>query len=393
MPPSVPPDAPDYERDAEDLQVLELPAHHARVGAPALRAGGAERAVRGRRRRRRAARRRRTARGRSTSAASASATAPSCAADVVVASTGRRDAVPAWFAEHGVDVPEEEHPTGTIYLSRFYRTRRGDRRADRLPGRAARRPRLRRRRRRQRHVLGDARGRRRRRRAARPPARPGPVRGRAPAVPRDGAGRAPRRRRRSRRCRRWAGSINRIRRFVDADGAPLAHGFFAIGDAHTCTNPLYGRGSSLAVLQAILVADAARRPPRRPRRRGPRLRGGQRREGRALVRRLGADRRRPRREPTGAGDAARRRRSPRRRASTWRRSAASPRRATPSWRSSSPDDEPAPHAAGGVRRPEVLERLARRRRWSGRAIRTGPACAADPGRPPRRGSLKITARR
>ena len=52
------------------------------------------------------------------------------------------------------------------------------------------------------------------------------------------------------------GLINRIRRFVDADGAPLAHGFFAIGDAHTCTNPLYGRGSSLAVLQAVLVADA-----------------------------------------------------------------------------------------------------------------------------------------
>jgi 2-polyprenyl-6-methoxyphenol hydroxylase-like FAD-dependent oxidoreductase len=52
------------------------------------------------------------------------------------------------------------------------------------------------------------------------------------------------------------GLINRIRRFVDADGAPLAHGFLAIGDAHTCTNPLYGRGSSLAVLQAVLAADA-----------------------------------------------------------------------------------------------------------------------------------------
>jgi hypothetical protein len=52
------------------------------------------------------------------------------------------------------------------------------------------------------------------------------------------------------------GLVNRIRRFVDAAGAPLAHGFFAIGDAHTCTNPLYGRGSSLAVLQAILATDA-----------------------------------------------------------------------------------------------------------------------------------------
>lgn len=52
------------------------------------------------------------------------------------------------------------------------------------------------------------------------------------------------------------GLVNRIRRFLDPDGAPLAHGFFAIGNAHTCTNPLYGRGSSLAVLQATLVTDA-----------------------------------------------------------------------------------------------------------------------------------------
>jgi len=58
------------------------------------------------------------------------------------------------------------------------------------------------------------------------------------------------------------GLVSRIRRFVDADGAPLAHGFFAIGDSHTCTNPLYGRGSSLAVLQATLVADALERHPR-----------------------------------------------------------------------------------------------------------------------------------
>jgi 2-polyprenyl-6-methoxyphenol hydroxylase-like FAD-dependent oxidoreductase len=57
------------------------------------------------------------------------------------------------------------------------------------------------------------------------------------------------------------GLVNRIRRFVDGDGTPLAHGFFAIGDSHTCTNPLYGRGSSLAVLQATLVADALEAHP------------------------------------------------------------------------------------------------------------------------------------
>ena len=46
-------------------------------------------------------------------------------AGVVVACTGRRGDLPAWFAEHGVVLPEEEHPTGTIYLSRFYRTTDG----------------------------------------------------------------------------------------------------------------------------------------------------------------------------------------------------------------------------------------------------------------------------
>jgi len=48
---------------------------------------------------------------------------------------------------------------------------------------------------------------------------------------------------------------NRIRRFV-ADGRPVALGVVAVGDAHTCTNPLYGRGCSLAMVHAELLADA-----------------------------------------------------------------------------------------------------------------------------------------
>jgi len=48
---------------------------------------------------------------------------------------------------------------------------------------------------------------------------------------------------------------NRIRRFV-ADGRPAALGVVAVGDAHTCTNPLYGRGCSLAMVHAELLADA-----------------------------------------------------------------------------------------------------------------------------------------
>jgi 2-polyprenyl-6-methoxyphenol hydroxylase-like FAD-dependent oxidoreductase len=48
---------------------------------------------------------------------------------------------------------------------------------------------------------------------------------------------------------------NRIRRFV-VGGRPAALGVVAIGDAHTCTNPLYGRGCSLGIVHAELLADA-----------------------------------------------------------------------------------------------------------------------------------------
>ena len=52
------------------------------------------------------------------------------------------------------------------------------------------------------------------------------------------------------------GLINRIRTFVDDDGRPRVTGFHAVGDAHTTTNPLYGRGCSLAMVQAVLLDDA-----------------------------------------------------------------------------------------------------------------------------------------
>lgn len=53
-----------------------------------------------------------------------------------------------------------------------------------------------------------------------------------------------------------AGLLNRQRAFLDPDGAPLVLGLHAVGDAHTCTNPLYGRGCSLAMVQAELFSDA-----------------------------------------------------------------------------------------------------------------------------------------
>lgn len=51
------------------------------------------------------------------------------------------------------------------------------------------------------------------------------------------------------------GLLNRLRGFINEDGTPKVVGFSAVGDAHTCTNPLYGRGCSLAFVQATLLAD------------------------------------------------------------------------------------------------------------------------------------------
>jgi flavin-dependent dehydrogenase len=175
--------------------------------------------------------------------------------DVVVAAAGRRCAAPAWFAEHGITLPEEEHPTGTIYLSRFYRAEAdapmgyiGGRRAglgfvvagadngtysatlavasDDAELRA--------------HLLDDGHY-----EAALPL-----FKEMEPVVARQGTPLTS--------VQTMGGLINRIRRFRLYDGTPLARGFFAVGDSHTCTNPLYGRGSSLAVLQAVLLRDALR---------------------------------------------------------------------------------------------------------------------------------------
>lgn len=51
------------------------------------------------------------------------------------------------------------------------------------------------------------------------------------------------------------GLINRRRRFLDESSRPVVLGFHAVGDAHTATNPLYGRGCSLAVVQAQALVE------------------------------------------------------------------------------------------------------------------------------------------
>lgn len=57
--------------------------------------------------------------------------------------------------------------------------------------------------------------------------------------------------------RAMAKLLNRRRRFVRDEG-PLALGVHVVGDAAICTNPLYGRGCSLAFVHAYALADALR---------------------------------------------------------------------------------------------------------------------------------------
>jgi 2-polyprenyl-6-methoxyphenol hydroxylase-like FAD-dependent oxidoreductase len=56
--------------------------------------------------------------------------------------------------------------------------------------------------------------------------------------------------------RPMGGLINRLRHFTDVAGRPLVTGVHMVGDAHTCTNPMYGRGCALAFVQATLLAQA-----------------------------------------------------------------------------------------------------------------------------------------
>ena len=223
-------------------------------------------------------------------------------ADAVVAATGRRGPIPAWLAAIGVAVEETEVESGLMYLTRWYH-----RPAEALPPD----PKL----------GGDLRFVKflavpgdgdtlsvtlavptddaDLRRALSDPDRfdqacallPGPDLffggGAAPLTPIGGV-------------RPMAGLVNRLRRFTDAAEQPLVLGFHALGDAHTTTNPLYGRGCALAAVQACLLADAFAAHPGDPLARAAVYEAGNRREvepwyeSAVQMDRLGAD-------PAGGG--------------------------------------------------------------------------------------------
>lgn len=178
-------------------------------------------------------------------------------ADLVVAANGRRSPLPAWLEPLGVELHEVEEDTGIVYLSRFYELAadvtppdqdgpiggdlgylkyavfQGDNRTFSVTF----------------AVLTDDRELRSRLldpdtfdRAARhlpataawaEPGLAAPITG----------------------VEVMAKLLNRQRAFLDGERLAVS-GFSAVGDAHTCTNPLYGRGCSLAFVQASLLADA-----------------------------------------------------------------------------------------------------------------------------------------
>lgn len=179
-------------------------------------------------------------------------------ADAVVASTGRRSDLRRWLGPHGVAVPETVRETGITYLTRFYRLCPGRS----LPGGMVQTSRrcagmsyscvpadnatfsI---------TVGVESGDAELRRHLLEPARfeavcrllPGIDHTTEPdfATPITDV-------------QAMGGLINRLRSFVDRGGRPGATGFHALGDAHTTTNPLYGRGCSLAMVQAVLLTDA-----------------------------------------------------------------------------------------------------------------------------------------
>ena len=182
--------------------------------------------------------------------------------DVVIVAGGRRSPLPQWLAQGRVTLAEQVEDTGIVYFSRFYRLRHdvappprsapiagdlgyckyavfdGDNATFSVTlACAVRDHELRRR-------FGDAAGFERTAAA---------LTATAPWV-------APEVSVPITDVHLMTGLVNRRRHFVQ-DEAPVVLRLHAVGDAHTCTNPLYGRGCSLAMVQAVALTDAISHHP------------------------------------------------------------------------------------------------------------------------------------
>jgi 2-polyprenyl-6-methoxyphenol hydroxylase-like FAD-dependent oxidoreductase len=173
--------------------------------------------------------------------------------DLVVATTGRRGDVPAWLAAHGIEVPETASDAGVVYFSRFYRLDHDEAfgfRAGFGAGIGA-------------GVIGSDAGTysitavvdkndKELRDHLNDSARFDATMSLLPELSDvASAGGTP-----INQVHCMTGLLNRTRTFTSPDGAPLVVGLLACGDAHTCTNPAYGRGQSLALKMAVMIADA-----------------------------------------------------------------------------------------------------------------------------------------
>ena len=175
--------------------------------------------------------------------------------DLVVDAGGRRSPLPRWLAAVGAGpVAESEEDTGIIYSSRFYRVHPDDDPATQplvvgdlgylkfavFPG--------------DNRTLSITFGVYADDADMRRLLQPEPFTALAAALP------ATSRWVESPLCRPISGVevmgdlVNRRRRLV-ARGRPLATGVVAVGDSAVCTNPLYGRGCSLALVHAELLGD------------------------------------------------------------------------------------------------------------------------------------------
>ncbi len=178
--------------------------------------------------------------------------------DAVVASSGPRSDLVRWLEPHGVVIPEVVSPTGITYLTRFYRLRPGQALPAGVVQTASRRAGLS-------YscveadngtfsitIAVDSSDGELRRHLV----QPAPFDAVCRLLPgidtmTDPASATP-----MTDVHAMGGLINRQREFLDAQGRPRVIGFHALGDAHTTTNPLYGRGCSLAMVQAVLLSDS-----------------------------------------------------------------------------------------------------------------------------------------
>jgi hypothetical protein len=183
-----------------------------------------------------------------------------------VAANGRRGDVPAWLAGVGVDCPETVEDTGIIYLSRFYRLRDGADVPEQIGPIGGDLGYLK-----YATFIGDNRT---FSVTFATPVDDGELRARlldpdtferaGLVLPATQPWVDPERSEPITPVHVMAKLLNRIRVFVDETRAPTVLGFHAVGDAHTCTNPLYGRGCSLAMVHATLLADALEAHPDDP---------------------------------------------------------------------------------------------------------------------------------